>query len=67
MENTKPPVVQKRVLNVFETGAMIGKGHNAVRELVRDGKIRALPRRNIKIPLVAIQEFLATATRHDAV
>jgi hypothetical protein len=55
----------RRVLNPYEVAPLIGKGHNQVRELVRAGKLRALPGRNIKIPLESVNEFLATATREE--
>jgi excisionase family DNA binding protein len=53
----------RRVLTAYEVAPLIGRGHNQVRELVRAGKLRALPGRNIKIPLESVNEFLATATR----
>lgn len=56
----------KRVKNPFEAAKILGIGHNQVRELVRAGKLRALPGRNIKIPDVAIEEFLHGTTRGQA-
>ena len=62
----KPLPPHAKIADPYQVGAIIGIGHNAVRELVRAGKLRALPGRNIKIPLIAVDEYLATCTREAA-
>jgi hypothetical protein len=54
---------KRRVYNAVEAASILGIGHNRVRELVRSGQLRALPTRNIAIPDVALEEFLATVVR----
>ena len=44
--------------NPYEAGAILGIGHNQVRELVRSGDLPTLPGRNINIPLIAIERYL---------
>jgi hypothetical protein len=52
---TTPP---KLTANPYEAGAMLGIGHNQVRQLVRAGDLPTLPGRNVNIPLIAIQRYL---------
>jgi excisionase family DNA binding protein len=62
----KPLPPHAKTGDAYQAGEILGIGHNQVRQLVRAGKLRALPGRNIKIPLVAIEEYLATCTRDAA-
>jgi hypothetical protein len=52
---SKPP---KLTANPYEVGGMLGKSHNFVRRLVRDGVLPSLPGHNIRIPLIAVQRYL---------
>jgi excisionase family DNA binding protein len=56
-------LMKRRVYNAFEAAKLLGIGHNQVRKLVRSGELRAFPTRNIVIPDVALEEYLATVRR----
>ena len=54
--------VPKLVLSTREAAKAIGIGPNAVRDLVYAGILKTLPGRNIRIPLVQIEQFIAQNT-----
>lgn len=63
MAQVSDVATQRCIYNPFEAALVLGIGHNRVRELVCDGKLRAMPGRNIKIPDAAIEEFLKNVSR----
>lgn len=56
--STPKTTTPKLTANPYEAGAMLGIGHNQVRELVRAGTLPTLPGRNVNIPLIAIERYL---------
>jgi excisionase family DNA binding protein len=54
--------VPKLILSTREAAKAIGIGHNAVRDLVYAGVLKSLPGRNIRIPLVQIEQYIANNT-----
>ena len=57
-KSTNVSPTPKLTANPYEAGAMLGIGHNQVRELVRAGTLPTLPGRNVNIPLIAIERYL---------
>jgi excisionase family DNA binding protein len=66
MEHRLKAAADRSVLNSYEAAKKLGVGHNRVRELVRAGTLRALPGRNIRIPIKALEDYLETASRDVA-
>jgi excisionase family DNA binding protein len=65
MENEQNLAI-RRTFNAFEAGKILNVGHNRVRELVRCGRIKALPvGRRILISETALNDFLANADRGE--
>jgi excisionase family DNA binding protein len=63
MENQLQAATDRLVLTSYEVAQKLGCGHNRVRELIRAGLLRALPGRNIRIPVQALEQYLETASR----
>ena len=53
-----------RIVGTVVASQMLQIGVNRIRKMAKNGEIRALPGRNIRIPLVAIDEFIATANQN---
>ena len=61
-QHTRCQDMTKLIFSTRQTAEIIGFGHNAVRDLVYAGILKTLPGRNIRIPLVQIEQFIANNT-----
>lgn len=58
-QNDNNKLQLKRVFNLIEASEIIGVGPDTVRRLIREGKLRKLPIRHIKISAVEMNRFLS--------